>query len=294
MSPSPDPAAPRSAGGPPADGLPVGGPSAVARGAERPLPAGHLIGSPLRPPRDPIAPRSGRLRRFSRGERWVHGTLAVLVGVLLATAAALYVGPISQLVGRRALLAQVHTYAGYLLPLPLLLGWLRSAAFRLDTRVLNRFSPHDGEWLRARDRRSGRLPVGKFNAGQKLNGAFTVGALGVLLGTGLVLAFPDAFALSLRTGATFVHDWFALATAVVVAGHLGFALRDPGAMAGIRTGWVSTSWARREHGAWAAEQEAAEPAAGARDGGAVEGGAVEAGAVDGPGRTGEVTDPSAR
>ena len=47
-----------------------------------------------------------RLRRFSSGERWVHRSVALLIGVLLLTAAILYLAPLSQLVGRRHLVAR--------------------------------------------------------------------------------------------------------------------------------------------------------------------------------------------
>src|SRR5262249_53797469 len=68
----------------------------------------------------------------------------------------------------------------FALPVPALLGWL-SRAFRDDLRRLNRFTPDDWSWLRGRDRRAtvggrGIYPVGKYNAGQKLNAAFSGGA----------------------------------------------------------------------------------------------------------------------
>lgn len=194
------------------------------------------------------------LLRFTRGERWVHRSTALLMGACLLTAACLYVGPLAVLVGRRSLMKAIHVYAGFALPLPLLLGWL-SGAVREDLRRLNRFSPADWEWLRARDRRRGRIPVGKFNAGQKLNAAFTAGAILVLLGTGLVMLYPSPWPVPWRTGATFVHDWLALAVVVVVAGHLVYANRDPESRDGMRSGYVSREWARREHGAWADEYD---------------------------------------
>ena len=124
----------------------------------------------------------------------------------------------------------------------------------------------DGEWLRSRDRRSGRLPVGKFNAGQKLNAAFVAGAIVVQLGSGVIMHWGEHWPLSLRTGATFVHDWLAAAIAVVVLGHLYFALQDRDARRGMRTGLVPADWARREHGGWAAEVEAAATPPGERSG----------------------------
>jgi formate dehydrogenase subunit gamma len=194
------------------------------------------------------------VRRFTGGERWVHWSTAALLGICLVTAAIMYVGPLEIIFGRRRLVELIHVYAGFALPAPILLGWL-SRAFRDDMRRLNRFRPQDWEWLRSRDRRSGRIPVGKFNAGQKLNGAFTGGAILVMLGTGTMMFWPGMWSLSLRTGATFVHDWFALAVLVVVLGHIWYAARDPEAIHGMRTGMVPRSWARRNHAAWLSEIE---------------------------------------
>ena len=65
-------------------------------------------------------PRSESLRRFTPGERWLHLSFGVLMGALILTAAFLYVDPLSAMVGRRALLAEIHFWAGLLLPIPLL------------------------------------------------------------------------------------------------------------------------------------------------------------------------------
>jgi formate dehydrogenase subunit gamma len=194
--------------------------------------------------------RRDQLLRFVPPQRWVHRATAILMGICLATAAILYFGPLSVAVGRRALVAQIHVYAGIALPVPFILGYL-DKAFRADVRVISRWLPVDKQWLRSPDRRSGRLPVGKFNAGQKLNASFIWGAILVMLGTGLVMRYANAWPISWRTGATFVHDWLAYAVAAVVIGHLWFAYHDPKARRGMRTGWVPLPWAMREHKAWA-------------------------------------------
>jgi formate dehydrogenase subunit gamma len=194
--------------------------------------------------------RPAELLRFTAAERWVHRSTAVLLGICLLTAAILYFGPLSVLVGRRGVVAWVHVLAGLALPVPVLAGWA-SRAFRADLRELNRFRPADWEWLRTRDRRTARFPIGKFNAGQKLYAAFTAGAILIQLGTGVIMRYGQHWPLSLRTGATFVHDWLAAAVLVAVLGHLHFALRDPEARLGMRTGLVPTAWAQREHPAWA-------------------------------------------
>ncbi len=69
-----------------------------------------------------------------------------------------------------------------------------------------------------------------------------------------MMFFSSHFSDLLRTGATFVHDWLALAVLVVVLGHIYMALNDPTARLGMRTGSVPLTWAVREHREWAAEE----------------------------------------
>ncbi|MFE9775414.1 cytochrome b/b6 domain-containing protein [Streptomyces sp. NPDC005931] len=198
------------------------------------------------------APPAATVRRFDRAQRWAHRTTAALMGVCVLTAACLYVPQLAQLVGRRALVVTVHEWAGLALPVPVLAGLL-SRRFRADLGRLNRFGPHDRAWLGAvlrRDRRPACRPAGKFNAGQKVYAAWIAGATLVMLGTGLMMWFTHLTPLVWRTAATFVHDWLALTVGIVLAGHIGMALADPEARRGMRTGWVSREWAKREHPLW--------------------------------------------
>lgn len=191
------------------------------------------------------------LRRFSRAERWTHRTLGILTGLLLVTAVLLYIPELSSIAGNRLLLRNIHVLSGFALPIPLIVA-VFFVAFRLDAGRLNRFTRDDWTWLRSRDRRSGRIPVGKFNAGQKLNASFTLGSVILMFLTGVIMYgwLGDTW----RTGATFVHDWLALIIAVMVGGHMWMAYSDPTARVGMRTGTVPTSWAKREHGQWADEE----------------------------------------
>ncbi len=193
------------------------------------------------------------LGRFTRAERWVHRATGLLMGTCLITAFVLYYGPVSLAVGHRHTVELIHVWAGYALAAPLLLG-LASSAYRADLGALNRFSREDWRWLRSKNRRDGSFEVGKFNAGQKLNAALTAGSIVVLLGTGTLMFWTGLVRLPWRTGATFVHDWFALGLGLLVLGHMWFAIADPQAREGMRTGRVRRSWATKEHPAWAAEE----------------------------------------
>jgi len=201
-----------------------------------------------------MTPPRESLVRFGRTTRIVHALTGSLVLICILTAAILYNGSLSIAVGHRHTVRQIHVWSGFALPVPLLLG-LASRLYRDDLGRLNRFNADDRRWLRSRTRRNGEIPVGKFNAGQKLNAAACAGAIATLFLTGAVMYFHDWTRLSWRSGATFTHDWFALGLGVLVLGHLSFALRDPVALRAMRTGKVPRDWARREHEAWVDELE---------------------------------------
>ncbi|MGW5606442.1 cytochrome b/b6 domain-containing protein [Streptomyces sp. NPDC003753] len=199
---------------------------------------------------------SDRVRRFSTAERMVHRATGYLMLVCLVSAACLYLGPLAQLVGRRHLMVTVHEWSGISLPLPFLLGLL-SADFRADLRRLNRFAVYDRQWLRAVRRRRAApeaRPAGKFNAGQKLYAGWIAGAVLVMMVTGLLMWFMGLLPFISRTSAIFVHDLLAWTITFVVLGHMRKAFEDPEARLGMRTGYVSRSWAQRYHSRWLREE----------------------------------------
>lgn len=187
----------------------------------------------------------------------MHWANAVLFAILMATASALYVPQISAAVGRRVEVKTIHVYAGLLLPVPLLIGYLwprRGRSFRADLARINRWTAADRRWLRTRGRDAeARHRVGKFNAGQKLNAAFTGGAIVLMLATGSMMRWPQSFPVSWRTGATFVHDWVAIGLFFAITGHVMFAFSDPDALGGMVKGRVRKSWAGVHHPLWLEE-----------------------------------------
>lgn len=212
------------------------------------------MAAPTTPPPEAPTIVSDRLLRFDRPERNVHWCTASLVGMCLLTAAALYVPGIAALVGRREVVKDIHVIAGLAIPLPFLIvrlgPWLSSLA--ADVRRLNRFDDEDRRWLRS----VGRDPFvsnGKFNAGQKLNAAFTLGALLLLLTTGSIMKWFGPFPLTWRTGATFVHDWTAFTLLIVLIGHVAKAFGDREALGAMRHGTVSRRWASKKAPRWLVE-----------------------------------------
>jgi formate dehydrogenase subunit gamma len=178
--------------------------------------------------------------------------------VLMFTGAVLYVGQLSALVGRRALMREIHVYAGLALPVPLVLALFgrRAAPLRRDLGALNRWIPDDYRWVRSLGRdKAARL--GKFNPGQKLNAVFLGGAAVVMLATGSILKWFSAFPVSWRTGATFAHDWFAFGIWLAVSGHVWLAFSDSDALRGIVRGTVPARWAKHKRPRWYEEVAAA-------------------------------------
>jgi len=197
----------------------------------------------LRPPDPPI-------ERFDRVERVVHWATATLFVTVMLTGAALYAGPISTIVGRRDVVRTIHVVAGLALPVPLIIGLIGrwGAALRRDLGRINRWIADDRLWMRRRTRGAARL--GKFNPGQKLNATFLGASIVLMVATGSIMNWFDAFPLSWRTGATFVHDWVALGVWLAVGGHVLFALRDPDALGSMLRGAISARWARTRRPRW--------------------------------------------
>jgi len=201
------------------------------------------------------------LARFTRAERALHWGAGLLVLTCALTGLVLYQGTLSSWVGRRTLVKDVHVAAGVALPVPFVLAYAGRwrGAVRRDVRRLARWTRADRRWLWSRGR-DATGEVGKFNAGQKANAAFVAGMIPVMLASGSIMRWFEPFPLSWRTGATFVHDWTAVVTWVVVAGHILFALSRPPALRGMVTGSVPRAWAEDHHPRWAAARHPAEPA----------------------------------
>jgi len=201
-----------------------------------------------------------RVIRFTRAERWLHWSNATLFIVLLLTGMTLYVPALSRLVGRRVLVKDLHVYSGLLLPVPLVLAYAGHwrDGVRRDIRRLARWSTDDRRWLLSLGRR-GRARLGKFNAGQKLNAIVIAGSIPVMLATGVIMRWFDPFPLAWRTGATFVHDWFALVLLILILGHIGKALTEPVSLRAMVRGTVPVRHVEHQHPRWWAEVQDTPP-----------------------------------
>jgi len=191
-----------------------------------------------------------RLSRFSRTERTLHWVHASAFLVLFVSGLCLYLPSLSELIGRRPLLKDIHVYTALIwlaaLALILLAGDRRrllAAAREIDT-----FDDDDLAWLRRR-----RAPQGRFNAGQKIN-AIVTSALAVLFAiTGFFLWYGERDHAFRLQNALLVHDWLMYISFFLLLGHLYLALINPStrhSLSGMTRGWVREDWALRHHRKW--------------------------------------------
>jgi len=195
-----------------------------------------------------------RLLRFDRVQRAAHWANATLFFILMFTAIPLYFGSFFGIVLPRHLIEQIHLWTGLSLALPILVSLVGpwGTAMRQDVRRINFWTRDEIRWLRTFG--TSRLEADKFNPGQKLNAIFIGASILVMLVTGSMLQWFRFFSVSLRSGATLVHDIFAWAIFIVVIGHIVMAVTHREALRSIFKGWVSESWAKRHSGRWLKEE----------------------------------------
>jgi formate dehydrogenase subunit gamma len=200
-----------------------------------------------------------RITRFDLVQRVAHWSNALLFGILMLTALPLYFSSVESLVGRHLLIAEIHLWAGLVLPVPLVVSLLGpwGARMRRDIRRISRWTKDEVRWLWRAGWKAPRI-TDKFNPGQKINAIFVAGAMVVMLGTGLILKWFNVVPVDWRQGATFVHEVLAFAIFIVVIGHIGFAVTHRDALRAMVRGWVPETWARKHAPGWLEEEREAD------------------------------------
>jgi formate dehydrogenase subunit gamma len=200
-----------------------------------------------------------RIARFTRTERIAHWLLALAFGSLTASGFALYQDTIARPDAKRWHLWSAIAL-GIGLVLVIALGNRR--ALGRTVRDLDRFDADDARWLGGGLRRYVRgepaPPQGRFNAGQKLNAAITLGLMVVMTVTGLLLWEGERDTRYRFAGTIDIHDWGTWILLVLVFGHIYLAVLNPAtrhALRGMTAGDVDREWAAEHHAKWVAEME---------------------------------------
>jgi formate dehydrogenase subunit gamma len=208
--------------------------------------------------RSSVAPAATVLR-FTRTERAVHWVHAVTFLTLLATGFILSISVLQGLVGHRALLREIHLASAFFFVFGpgLIIRAGNRASFKADSRAMDQWSADDVRWLAhpSVDPTPKTPPQGKFNAGQKLNGIFTVYATFAFGLTGVILWQNRRFPYPVVTQANTIHTALAYIALAVFMGHLYLAVIHPAtrhALQGMVGGHVRADWAQHHHRAWSA------------------------------------------
>jgi formate dehydrogenase subunit gamma len=193
-----------------------------------------------------------RVLRFTRTERAAHWLVAAAFAAILLSGTQMpHHWDADQPV------VDVHVGGAALLVAGMaLLLWRADRAALVRTGVqLATTEPGDRDWLRGvPDRlRSGAAepPVGRFNAGQKLNARLSALGLAVLYATGLALLLVGR---GLPQGP--LHTLTTVALVGLLSGHVFMAVLNPGtrhALRGMTLGEVDRGWAEHHHPLWVAE-----------------------------------------
>ena len=190
------------------------------------------------------------VRRFSMTERTLHWLHAGAFFVLLGSGLVLYLPSLSELVGRRPFVKDVHfdTALAWLLAIALIVALGDRRGLRRTLAELDAFDEDDRLWLRRIDR-----PQGRFNAGQKLNAALTASFAVLFTVSGFLLWYGERDHRFQFASTILLHDGLMYVSLVLLVGHLYLALIYPAtrhALRGMTTGSVRRDWARQHHRKW--------------------------------------------
>jgi formate dehydrogenase subunit gamma len=207
---------------------------------------------------------SRRIDRFTLTERLAHWLLAGAFFVMLGSGLALYLPSLSNIVARPTAKAW-HLWSAAVLGIGLvaLIALGNRRALGRTALDLERLDRDDASWIVGAPGRfvtgEPAPPQGRFNAGQKLNAAITLGLMIVMAVTGLLLWYGEQDTAFRYAGTVYVHDWGAWLLIVLVAGHMYLAVLHPAtrhALRGMTVGDVDRKWAAQHHSKWVASEDA--------------------------------------
>ena len=190
-----------------------------------------------------------RLQRFTRTERAAHWLVVAMFAAILFSG--------TQMPHRWDAdqpVVDVHVGCAAILVAGIaLLLWRADRRSLLATGIeLATTEPGDGDWLRGVPERlrSGAPapPVGRFNAGQKMNARLAALGFAVLYSTGLALLLVGR---GLPQGP--LHTLTTVALVGLLSGHVFMAVFNPGtrhALRGMTLGQVDREWAEHHHPLW--------------------------------------------
>ncbi|HET6850168.1 MAG TPA: cytochrome b/b6 domain-containing protein [Gaiellales bacterium] len=191
------------------------------------------------------------IRRFSKTERAAHWLVAAAFGIMLLSG-----GMVPHHWSVTTLWFDIHVGAAIVLVGGLVMLFVAAdgTALRATVAQLRRMDVDDRAWLSPTRliTRQAPPPVGRFNAGQKVNARLALLGMVALYATGIYLITIG------NTAFGTLHGPAAFLTSILIAGHIFMAVVNPAtrhALRGMTLGSVEREWAQHHFPRWVEEHD---------------------------------------
>jgi formate dehydrogenase subunit gamma len=195
------------------------------------------------------------IHRYAVSDRINHWLVAMCF-VLLSLSGLAFFHPsfffLSNILGGPIWARILHPFLGIVLSLTFV-------SLSLKVWRENKIKAVDIEWLKRIDEvivngdGPDKLPIGKYNAGQKLMFWSMVFSVGILLITGIVIwrsYFAEYFSINVLRSAVLIHSMMAVVGILSLITHVYAAIWVKGTIRAMTRGNVDAAWAKHHHPEW--------------------------------------------
>lgn len=153
--------------------------------------------------------------------------------------------------GTPQLVRELHPFLGGIVFILLMFMLIRLAHHNIPNRDDVRWLKHINRIIAGKEPED--IPIGKYNAGQKILFWCIMSLITVLMITGIIMwrrYFAQYFPIDILRLAIFFHSLAAIGLILLIIGHAYMAFWVKGSVKGMISGYVSRAWARKNHSKW--------------------------------------------
>ncbi len=153
--------------------------------------------------------------------------------------------------GTPQLVRELHPFLGGIVFILLMFMLIRLAHHNIPNRDDVRWLKHINHIIAGKEPED--IPIGKYNAGQKILFWCIMSLISVLMITGIIMwrrYFAQYFPIDILRLAIFFHSLAAIGLILLIIGHAYMAFWVKGSVKGMISGYVSRAWARKNHSKW--------------------------------------------
>lgn len=153
--------------------------------------------------------------------------------------------------GTPQLVRELHPFLGGIVFILLMFMLIRLVHHNIPNRDDVRWLKHINRIIAGKEPED--IPIGKYNAGQKILFWCIMSLISVLMITGIIMwrrYFAQYFPIDILRLAIFFHSLAAIGLILLIIGHAYMAFWVKGSVKGMISGYVSRAWARKNHSKW--------------------------------------------